>query len=229
MVLYRAPVLQQFVLSKCKTNHDLLVSNRREALIFSSAGLSLLFAHPPTPGGYTPLSLPYRLVPPKGYGFCWRSNVINDKIISAYAGYEKRVWILEARSENGRGNNFWSEIGSRFGEPGGTPLSRIPGIPPPANIVPIYSFKMLIFVFSVCFFGLSLASDHWEHWATMAVRCFVFVIVLSKTKIFFNSPFTQKFNYKRIRQQVCVVILLFHACKLQSYIVYPINAIAMQM
>ena len=152
MVLYRAPVLQQFVLSKCKTNHDLLVSNRREALIFSSAGLSLLFAQPPTPGGYTPLSLPYRLVPPKGYGFCWRSNVINDKIISAYAGYEKRVWILEARSENGRGNNFWSEIGSRFGEPGGTPLSRIPGIPPPGKHCSYIQFQNAYLCFLRLFF-----------------------------------------------------------------------------
>ena len=39
----------------------------------------------------------------------------------------KRVWILEARSENGCENDiFWSEIGSCFGEPGYTPPQRIP-------------------------------------------------------------------------------------------------------
>ena len=39
----------------------------------------------------------------------------------------KRVWFLEVWSENRCGKlHFWSEIGSRFGEPGGPPPPRIP-------------------------------------------------------------------------------------------------------
>ena len=39
----------------------------------------------------------------------------------------KRVWILEVWSENGSGKYIlWSEIGSRFGETGGTLQSLIP-------------------------------------------------------------------------------------------------------
>ena len=54
-----------------------------------------------------------------GSFFCWRSNVSNDNIISGYAGSEKRY-------DNGCGNNFWSEIGSRqVGEPGGKAPPRI--------------------------------------------------------------------------------------------------------
>ena len=60
--------------------------------------------------------------------FCLRANLSNDNIISAW----------KARSENGYGFSrsclktggenyiFWSEIESGFGEPGGTPLPRIP-------------------------------------------------------------------------------------------------------
>ena len=46
--------------------------------------------------------------------------------------------LLQQRSENGGGNGmFWSEIGSGFGEPGGTPLPRIPrSISPPRRIRP---------------------------------------------------------------------------------------------
>ena len=65
--------------------------------------------------------------------FCLRANLSNDNIISAW----------KARSENGYGFSrsclktgvenyiFWSEIGS--GEPGGTPLSRIPRSIPPGG------------------------------------------------------------------------------------------------
>ena len=49
--------------------------------------------------------------------FCLRSNLSSDKIISAHRpGLKKDV-------EN---YIFWSEIGSGFGEPGGTPPPRIP-------------------------------------------------------------------------------------------------------
>ena len=49
--------------------------------------------------------------------FCLHSNVSNESIVSAYrpglkTGLENYI--------------FWSEIGSRFGELGGTPPSRIP-------------------------------------------------------------------------------------------------------
>ena len=52
---------------------------------------------------------------------------------------------VQERSENGYGFQrpglktgvengiFWSEIGSGFGEPGGTPLQRIPRSPPPRS------------------------------------------------------------------------------------------------
>ena len=44
----------------------------------------------------------------------------------------KQVWIFEARSENGCGKwHFWSEIGSRFGDAGGTPPPKIPRSSPP--------------------------------------------------------------------------------------------------
>ena len=60
----------------------------------------------------------------------------------------------------------------------------------------------------------------------MAVRCFVFVIVLSKTILFLILYLSRN---ERMRQLFCVVILLLNACKLQSYIVFPINALAMQI
>ena len=41
----------------------------------------------------------------------------------------KRVWKL----------HFWSEIGSGFGERGGTPHQEFPGVPPPANDLICYS------------------------------------------------------------------------------------------
>ena len=53
----------------------------------------------------------------------------------------KRVWIFEARSENGCGI-FWSEIGSRFIDAGGTsppkiPRSTPPPPPPPPQKIPL--------------------------------------------------------------------------------------------
>ena len=46
----------------------------------------------------------------------------NDNIISAYARSEKRVWKMSV---------LGSDIGSGFGEPGCTPLPRIPRTTPP--------------------------------------------------------------------------------------------------
>ena len=46
----------------------------------------------------------------------------NDNIISAYTRSEKRVWKMSI---------LGSDIGSGFGEPGGTPLPRIPRNTPP--------------------------------------------------------------------------------------------------
>ena len=51
---------------------------------------------------------------------CLRANLSNDNS------------CLKARPENGCGKlHFWSEIGSGFREPGGTPLPRIPTVTPP--------------------------------------------------------------------------------------------------
>ena len=59
------------------------------------------------------------------------SNQSNDDIIS---WFWNAVLILEARSEKGCEKwHFWSEIGSGFGEPGGTPPPRIPKSTPPGN------------------------------------------------------------------------------------------------
>ena len=56
--------------------------------------------------------------------FFLRSNQSNDNIISAYRQGLK----------TGVGNCiFWSQIGSRFGTPGGTPSTRIPRSTPPGN------------------------------------------------------------------------------------------------
>ena len=57
--------------------------------------------------------------------FCLRSNLCNDKIISAHrpglkTGVENYI--------------FWSEIGSGFGEPGGKPPPRIPRSTPGSPI-----------------------------------------------------------------------------------------------
>ena len=49
--------------------------------------------------------------------FCLRSSLSNDDIISAQRPG------LKTGVEN---DIFWSEIGSGFGKPGGTPLPRIP-------------------------------------------------------------------------------------------------------
>ena len=53
--------------------------------------------------------------------------------------------FLEARSENGCENDiFWSEIGSGFGEPGGTPtpiIPRNPDPPPPPSPPPDLKYK----------------------------------------------------------------------------------------
>ena len=72
---------------------------------------------------------------PKGFRecFCLGSKLINDNIISAWipglkTGMDfrslvwKRVWKITF---------FWSDIGSRFGEQGGTPPPRIPRSTPP--------------------------------------------------------------------------------------------------
>ena len=59
--------------------------------------------------------------------FCLHSNLSNDDII----------FFLKARSEKGCGKlHFWSEIGSGFGEPGGTPPPRIPRSTPPGKWPP---------------------------------------------------------------------------------------------
>ena len=56
--------------------------------------------------------------------FFLRSNQGNDNIISAYRPGLK----------TGVGNYIlWSEIGSRFGAPGGTPPPKIPRSTPPGN------------------------------------------------------------------------------------------------
>ena len=54
--------------------------------------------------------------------FCLRSNLSNDRIISA-----KRPG-LKTGLEN---DIFWSEIGCGLGEPGGTPHQEFLGDPPP--------------------------------------------------------------------------------------------------
>ena len=63
--------------------------------------------------------------------FCWRSDLTNDDIISAQVRLKKGMNFW-AQGENGCGNDiFWSEIGSGFGESGGTPPPRIPRNTPP--------------------------------------------------------------------------------------------------
>ena len=45
------------------------------------------------------------------------------------SGLKTVQWILKARYEKGCGNGmFWSEIGSGFDEPGGTPRQEIRGV-----------------------------------------------------------------------------------------------------
>ena len=67
--------------------------------------------------------------------FCWRSNVSNDNIISAYARSENGYGFYEDRCGNGCGKKqlFGPEIGAGFREPGGTPPRRIPRNIPPVN------------------------------------------------------------------------------------------------
>ena len=59
--------------------------------------------------------------------FCWRSNLSNDDIIwtysKSYNGYGFWMPGLKTGVEN---DIFWSEIRSRFGEPGSTSPPRIP-------------------------------------------------------------------------------------------------------
>ena len=65
----------------------------------------------------------------------------------------RRLITMQQRSENGyvfqspglnltgvENGIFWSEIGSGFGEPGGTPLPKIPRStpPPPRNLPPTF-------------------------------------------------------------------------------------------
>lgn len=78
-------------------------------------------------------------------------------------------------------------------------------------------FKDVILNAYLCFLSLFVRSLVWEHWATMAVRCFAFVIVLSKTILFKILYLSRN---ERMRQSFCVVILLLNVCKLQSYIVF---------
>ena len=63
--------------------------------------------------------------------FCWRSNLSNNNIISAYARSDNGNGFLEARSKIrcGKWQFFWSEKGSGFGEPAAHPHLEFPGIP----------------------------------------------------------------------------------------------------
>ena len=72
--------------------------------------------------------------------FCWPSNLSNEYVIDTFVNMYvafcdllqvwKRVWILEASCEIGVVNDIlWSEIGSEFGELGGTPHQEFPGVP----------------------------------------------------------------------------------------------------
>ena len=63
--------------------------------------------------------------------FCWRSNLSNDNIISAYARSDNGNGFLEARSKIrcGKWQFFWSEKGSGFGEPAAHPHREFPEIP----------------------------------------------------------------------------------------------------
>ena len=59
--------------------------------------------------------------------FCWRSYPSNDDIISAYSRSQNGCGFWIPGMKTGVENDiFWSEIGSGFGDPGGTPPSRIP-------------------------------------------------------------------------------------------------------
>ena len=51
--------------------------------------------------------------------FGWCSNLSNDDIIIKRPGLKTGV----------KNVIFWSEIGSGFGEPGGTPHEEFPGVP----------------------------------------------------------------------------------------------------
>ena len=78
----------------------------------------------------------------KKYFFCWRSHLSNDDIrflfVNMYVAFVTasrfKNWYGFSRSgvEN---DMFWSETGSAFGEPGGTPPPMIfkstPPPPPP--------------------------------------------------------------------------------------------------
>ena len=74
--------------------------------------------------------------------FCWRSN-FSDDIISVLV-CEHVCCVLGAppgQKTSMENNIFWSEIGSGFGEPGGTTSTRIPrGAPLP----PLGYFKVLV-------------------------------------------------------------------------------------
>ena len=84
----------------------------------------------------------------------------------------KKLWhnFLDTRSEDGFGflrpglktgvesDIFWSEIGSGFGKPGGTPQPRIPRNTPPGLKFPLLAFLLLnrnMFTFW-CEWGYSL-------------------------------------------------------------------------
>ena len=78
--------------------------------------------------------------------FCLHSNLSNDDIWFLPKGQVwKRVWILEVWSENRCGKwHFWSEIGSRFEETGGTPPPRIPRSTYPGSVsLPLFPVAFL--------------------------------------------------------------------------------------
>ena len=93
--------------------------------------------------------------------FCWRSNVSNDNIISAYARSENGYGFYEDSSVNrcGKKQLFGLEIGAGFGEPGGTPPRRIPrNTPPPGKFISVTSSVVLSF--SCLLILLFLSREH---------------------------------------------------------------------
>ena len=67
---------------------------------------------------------------------CLRSNLSNDNIISAKRPGLKMDMDFKRSGLKTSVENyiFWSEIGSGFGEPGGTPPPRIPSLFPDSYI-----------------------------------------------------------------------------------------------
>ena len=99
--------------------------------------------------------------------------------------------ILQKRSGNGYGfwrpglktggenGIFWSEIGSGFGEPGGTPLPRIPrSAPPPPGST--YIFKRDRYNFLTTIYLLSRVDIYSLCWGTFYVWALWIVFVISR-------------------------------------------------